>query len=126
VSFDRAEPGHRQYAARSVAVVLLLGAGYGLHRTAPGAGKMRQSVKDAHNSLMEYLVGGASGVGVAVGLGRPGKLRQRQPGPAVWHGQRRAAVCPAFACAMPGLLMQHLYALFWPCFKHSGSCTAHA
>jgi hypothetical protein len=58
VSFDKATPGGAQYAARAGALVLVLAGGYALHRTVPDTGKVKDSVRDAHTSLLAYLVRG--------------------------------------------------------------------
>jgi len=57
IAFDQDEPGKPQYIARAVTLLVMLGAGYALHRTAPDAKTIKRNMEDARSSLMDYLVG---------------------------------------------------------------------
>ncbi|GBG00036.1 sec62 subunit of ER-translocon [Raphidocelis subcapitata] len=55
ISFERGEPGRPQIASRAAALLVLLGCTFVLTRTAPDAKAVRDNVRDAHDSLLEYL-----------------------------------------------------------------------
>lgn len=110
VTFERPGPGKGQYLARAATLLLLLGGGYALHRTAPDADAVTKGVKDARNSLFEYLVRRAPAD--ARGEGRPGRGMA-----AAWAGPNPSHAGPEEPVGLRRCALRHDSA------RHSLNCS---
>ena len=58
LSFEKPSAGKKTLVLRFLVLFLIGGLGYGLYMTGPAPDTLKASVKDAHDSMLQYFVSG--------------------------------------------------------------------